>query len=178
MKSRLGFWGGSWRRPDGERSDPEGPRPSGDRRGRSGASIYLVRFVKFSLIGAMSALIFVVVYVALRGFWPAAAANLVALLTAVVFNTEANRYWTFDRAKVPRLRMHLKGAALILIAYLFTTGAVLGLQAVHPEAGRLTEAAVVLVANGAMVVFRFIGLDKWAIGPGKHPNEAPVEVGK
>jgi putative flippase GtrA len=126
----------------------------------------VVRFVKFSIVGGLSALIFAVVYVVLRAMWPPAGANLVGLLTAVVFNTEANRLWTFDRARVPRIRMHLKGAALILVAYLFTTGAVLGLQAVHPHPDRLTEAAVVVVASGAMVILRFVGLDRWAIRPG------------
>jgi putative flippase GtrA len=126
----------------------------------------VVKFVKFSVIGGLSALIFVVVYIALRALWPPPAANLAGLLTAVIFNTEANRHWTFERSQVSRLRMHIKGAALILVAYLFTTSAVLALRALHPHADRLTEAAVIVVANCAMVVFRFVGLDRWAIRPG------------
>jgi hypothetical protein len=51
------------------------------------------------------------------------------------------------------------------VAYVFTTSAVLLLQVIHPNADRLTEAAVVVFANGAMVIFRFVGLDRWAIRP-------------
>lgn len=136
-----------------------------------------VKFVKFSVIGALSALCFVVIYVALREVWPPAAANLIGLLGAVVLNTEANRRWTFERSQLPWIRMHLKGAALILVAYVFTTGAVLLLRAVYPEADRLAEATVVVFANAAMAVFRFVGLDLWALRPAKARRDGTAKTG-
>jgi putative flippase GtrA len=143
--------------------------PSRSAAGAAGSDVALatprwiwpLKFVKFCIIGALSVAFYVAVYLVLRDLWPPALANMGALFLSVLFNTEANRRWTFDRTGVRRVGMHLRAIALITLTYACTTGAVVALHAFDPQAGRLTEVIVLVTADLLMVVVRFIALDRW-----------------
>ena len=132
-----------------------GPAPAPRR------TVTLARIVSFGVIGVLSAVLYVPLYLLLRGWWPALAANLGALLLAGLFNTEANRRFTFDGTGVRRTGMHVRATVLFLISFAVTTGEVLLLRHAAPDAGRLVEVAALGAGQWCVTVFRFVGLDRW-----------------
>ncbi len=120
-----------------------------------------VRFVMFGIVGGLTGVLYVAIYLVLREWTPPAAANFAALAAAAVFNVEAHRVWTFRTARVAQLGMHVRSALLFVVDYAVTTGAVLVLPAVFPDAGRTGELVTLLGANLVMTIVRFVGLDRW-----------------
>ncbi len=127
----------------------------------------VLKFVLFGIVGALSGVVYVLIYLPLREVTPPPVANLVALALAALFNIEANRAWTFRRNRVARFGMHVRSAMLFGAHYALTTGAVLVLLAVHPDASRVAEVVTLFAADAAMTVARFVGLDKWVFGRGR-----------
>ncbi|MGC5032746.1 GtrA family protein [Micromonospora sp. DT229] len=127
----------------------------------------VLKFVLFGIVGAISGVVYVLVYLPLREVTPPPVANLVALALAALFNIETNRAWTFRRNRVARFGMHVRSAMLFGAHYALTTGAVLVLLAVNPDASRITEVVTLFAADAAMTVARFVGLDKWVFGRGR-----------
>ena len=120
-------------------------------------AVTLARFASFAMIGAFSGAFYALLYLPLRDLWPAAAANLGALVLTGIVNTEANRRWTFNRAGGRRTAAHLRAALLFLANYAITTTAVLGL----PVTGRLFEVATVVGTYCGLILLRFAALDRW-----------------
>ncbi|MFD0904524.1 glycosyltransferase [Actinomadura sediminis] len=121
----------------------------------------LLKVLSFGLIGLVSTLLYVPIYILLRGWWPALLANFGALVLSGLFNTEANRRWTFNRAGVPRIGMHLRATALFTVSFALTTGEALLLHLTAPDAGRLVEVVLLGGSQLSITVFRYIGLDRW-----------------
>lgn len=145
------------------------PRPviASSREIRQPRAVTLLKFLLFGLVGALSGVLYVLVYLALRDLTSPALANFGALLVSALFNTEANRAWTFTRARVPRIGMHLRAAMLFAAHYVVTTGTVVVVLELAPGAGRTTEVVVLLAADLLMTVLRFIGLDRWVFRRGR-----------
>jgi hypothetical protein len=70
---------------------PPGPRsqPGGRRSGPGG------QFVRFVTVGGASTVAYILLYLLLRDFLPAQAANAISLLVTAVANTGVNRRLTF-----------------------------------------------------------------------------------
>jgi putative flippase GtrA len=90
------------------------------------------------------------------------AANGVALVVATVFNTAANRAWTFGVTGRERMVSH-HGQALVIFAitYAATTLALAVLGRVAPESGTAVQTAVVAVANVLSTAVRFVAMKRW-----------------
>src|SRR5207245_2979447 len=87
--------------------------------------------------------------------------RLSQLLTAVG-NTAANRRFTFDGSgNGVAARDHLGGLTAFGLALGLTTSAIAGLHLVAPGTSRLTELAVLVVANPMATVARFMLLRTW-----------------
>ncbi|TMR08430.1 glycosyltransferase [Nonomuraea turkmeniaca] len=114
------------------------------------------KFLSFATIGVFSVILYTLIYLPLREFWPPATANLGALILAGIINTEANRRWTFGRVR--RSTMHFRAAVLSATNYALTTAAVL---AVPPEAGRPAEVGAVVGTYFLLTAIRFTALDRW-----------------
>ena len=123
--------------------------------------VVLLRFVLFGIVGGLSGVLYVLVYLPLREWSPSAVANFAALAAAAVFNIELNRWWTFAAVPVGRLGMHVRSALLFGLHYAVTTGAVLVLLAANPDVGPVAELVCLLAADLLMSVARFLGLDRW-----------------
>jgi putative flippase GtrA len=129
--------------------------PSFDIRSRRRAA--LRQAGSFAVIGVFSTLAYVALYAVLRGFTPAPVANALALVVTAVGNTAANRRLTFQvRGPEGLARDHATGL-LALGAALAITSASLGLLAVlAPDAGRAVELGVLVTANAAATLVRFL----------------------
>ncbi|WP_269857412.1 GtrA family protein [Streptomyces sp. RPT161] len=109
----------------------------------------------FAVIGAASTVAQALLYWALRHWSPPVLANLASLLVITALNTEANRRLTFRGSAVRALRAHLAAGGLFVLAYLFTSGAVLLFRHYRPSASPAQEALVLVPAFALVTVVRF-----------------------
>jgi putative flippase GtrA len=122
--------------------------------------------MRFATIGLASTIAYLILYVVLRDVMSPFAANAAALVVTAVANTAANRRVTFGLSSRTNLvRHHLQGFTVFVVALCMTTGALGLLSALDPRPSRLSEAAVLVVANLAATVMRFVMLRGWVFRP-------------
>ncbi|WP_189272365.1 glycosyltransferase [Kitasatospora griseola] len=122
----------------------------------------------FAAIGALCTLAYALLFLALRQLVPALAANALALGVTAVFNTAANRRFTFGvTGRRDALRHQLEGGLAFLVGLALTSGAVAVLHAAAPRAGRGVELGVLAAANAAATLVRFVLLRAWVFNPGR-----------
>jgi putative flippase GtrA len=123
---------------------------------------FAAQVVRFALIGAASTIAYAVLYLALRTGLGSQAANATALLLTAIGNTAANRRYTFAvRGRERLLRHQTEGLAVFGLALGVTAGALALLHTLAPSASRALELAVLVVANLAATVLRFVLLRGW-----------------
>ena len=134
----------------------------------------------FGAIGIVSTAVYAVLYLTLRTIAGPSSANAAALVVTAVGNTAANRRFTFGvRDGRTMLRDQAGGLAALAVALVITTGSVNLLPVLAPRAGRLTELAVLVVANALATAARFLLLRGWIAGD-RHravpANPSPTET--
>ncbi|HXW88500.1 MAG TPA: glycosyltransferase [Streptosporangiaceae bacterium] len=114
------------------------------------------RLARFAIIGVASTLAYVAVYLVLRQGMPAQAANAISLLVTAVANTAVNRRITFGIAGRRHAVVHqFRGLIAFAAGLVLTSGALAGLHAIAPQAGRAAEVSVLLVAGLVATLVRF-----------------------
>lgn len=115
------------------------------------------QLVRFAAVGVASTLAYLVLFVATRGALGAQPANLLALLLTAVANTAANRRLTFGiSGRRHAGRHHLQGLLAFGLGLAVTSGSLAVLHAVHAAPARRVELAVLVAANLAATVLRFV----------------------
>jgi putative flippase GtrA len=128
-----------------------------------------LQIARFTVIGVASTIAYVVLFLLLRGTMSAQAANLVSLGVTAVANTAANRRLTFGiSGRLNAARHQVKGLIAFGIGLALTSGALAVLGPTHP--GRITEISVLIAANLAATVIRFLLYRHWVFG---RPTRAP-----
>ncbi|WP_336047677.1 dolichyl-phosphate beta-glucosyltransferase [Streptomyces sp. CA2R101] len=161
-------------------------RPFGDDprdRELSGVPGGLARqLVGFCVVGGLSTLLYLGLYSAFRlGVGPQAA-NAVALLLSALANTAANRRLTFGvRGRDRAVRHQAQGLVVFAIGLALTSGSLAALAAAGGDASHGTELAVLVAANLAATVLRFLLFRAWVFpdrerrdavdGPQPHPSQ-------
>ncbi|MEU6978351.1 MULTISPECIES: bifunctional glycosyltransferase family 2/GtrA family protein [unclassified Streptomyces] len=141
-------------------------RPFGDDprdRDLSGVPGGLARqLVGFCVVGALSTLFYVALYSLFRlGVGPQLA-NAGALLVSAVANTAANRRLTFGvRGRERAARHQAQGLVVFGIGLALTSGSLAALGAATGDPAHSTELAVLIVANLAATVVRFLLFRLW-----------------
>ncbi|MFF3007676.1 GtrA family protein [Kitasatospora sp. NPDC057940] len=116
----------------------------------------------FLVIGVLSTVFYLALFVAARWFTDPQAANLIALAVSAVANTAANRRFTFGvTGSQGMVRHQLQGAVAFLIGLGLSAGALALLDQVAPNASRPVEVAGLVAANGLATVARFVLLKIW-----------------
>ncbi|MFE1770065.1 glycosyltransferase [Streptomyces sp. NPDC059008] len=141
-------------------------RPFGDDprdRELSGVPGGLARqLVGFCVVGGLSTLCYLALYSLFRlGLGPQLA-NAAALLVSAVGNTAANRRLTFGvRGRDRALRHQAQGLVVFAIGLALTSGSLAALDAASGNASHGTELAVLVAANLAATVLRFLLFRAW-----------------
>ncbi|SDY49909.1 Glycosyltransferases involved in cell wall biogenesis [Modestobacter sp. DSM 44400] len=129
------------------------------------------QLVRFAVIGVLSTLAYLVLFVLLRGALHAQAANLVALGFTAVANTAANRRVTFGiRGGAGAARAQVQGLVVFGLGLALTSGALAGVHALAPNPGRSTELAALIAANALATLLRFVLLRAWVFRSGTAPS--------
>jgi putative flippase GtrA len=128
----------------------------------AGVSTSLVQqAIRFGCIGVLSTLAYLALFVLARPALGAQAANLVALLITAVTNTAANRAFTFRVRGSGAARDQLQGLVVFGLGLALTSGSLALLGEVMHDPSRMTEIAVLVAANLAATVLRFVLLREW-----------------
>ncbi|MGR4881766.1 glycosyltransferase [Streptomyces sp. LARHCF249] len=128
----------------------------------------------FCAVGALSTLLYLALYSVFRAGTGPQVANGAALLLSAVANTAANRRLTFGvRGRDRVVRHQAQGLVVFAIGLALTSGslAALGAAAAHPAHG--TELAVLITANLAATVLRFLLFRAWVF-PDRRGSEFPT----
>jgi putative flippase GtrA len=129
---------------------------------RGVARLYRWQFLRFGAIGVVSTVAYLVLYLLLREGISAQAANATALLTTAVANTAANRRLTFGVVgRDGAWRHHLQGLGVFAAALALTSLSLAALHALTPTPPRVTELSVLVLANLAATILRFVLLRGW-----------------
>ncbi len=127
----------------------------------------LVRFVS---IGAVSTVLFAVLFLLLRGQVGAVAADVVALAVCTVVNTAANRRLTFDmHGRTRRVSHQIRGlaAAVLPLGLNLVALGVAGLAGVH---GAWPLVIVLTLANAVASMAKFVLLQHWVFSTRRAPT--------
>ncbi|HEY0486808.1 MAG TPA: glycosyltransferase [Mycobacteriales bacterium] len=124
------------------------------------------QLLRFATIGVVSTCAYLVLFSLLRTTTGAQAANLLALLVTAVGNTAANRRLTFGITGTARAgRHHLEGLAVFCLGLALTSGALAVMGHVSSAPSRSVELAVLVAANAAATLLRFVLLRAWVFHP-------------
>jgi glycosyltransferase involved in cell wall biosynthesis len=124
-----------------------------------------LQIARFVVIGAISTIVYLVLYLLLRGVMSAQAANLASLLVTAIANTAANRRVTFGiSGRLNAARHQFKGLITFGIGLALTAGSlgILHAYSAHPSRG--DEIAVLLDANLVAAAIRFALYRTWVFG--------------
>jgi putative flippase GtrA len=119
------------------------------------------QILRFAAVGAASTVAYLLLFVVLRAGLGAQLANFVALLVTAVANTAANRRFTFGVRGEGVARHQLQGLLVFGLGLAVTSGALAVLSWISADPSRFVEVGVLLLANLAATVLRFVLLREW-----------------
>ncbi|MEI4270562.1 bifunctional glycosyltransferase family 2/GtrA family protein [Klenkia sp. LSe6-5] len=120
------------------------------------------QLVRFAVIGAVSTLAYLTLFVALRHTLDAQPANLVALAVTAVANTAANRRLTFGiRGRGGAATAQFQGLLVFALGLALTSGTLAALTRWDPHPHRLVEMGFLVAANLVATLVRFVLLRAW-----------------
>ncbi|WP_448625142.1 glycosyltransferase [Geodermatophilus sp. URMC 64] len=132
------------------------------------------QLARFAVIGVLSTLAYLGIFVLLRGVVGAQAANLTALLLTAVANTAANRRITFGiRGGSGAAVHHAQGLVVFGLGLVLTSGSLAVLHAVAPGASRAAELLLLVAANAVATLLRFVLFRGWVFRP--RPASTPAD---
>ncbi|MEV5878715.1 bifunctional glycosyltransferase family 2/GtrA family protein [Streptomyces sp. NPDC052101] len=131
------------------------------------------QLVGFCVVGGLSTLFYLVLYSLFRQFAGSQLANAVALLVSAVANTAANRRLTFGvRGRGGAVRHQAQGLVVFGIGLALTSGSLAALNAASDNPAHSTELAVLIAANLAATVLRFLLFRAWVFPDRGEPAAA------
>jgi putative flippase GtrA len=130
---------------------------------------------RFSTVGLVSTITYVLLYNLLRASLGPWGANAVALLVTMFGNTQANRRWTFRRAgRRGLLRSHAGGGIAFLVGLAASTLALVAVRLLVDDPGRLIDTIALVLSGGIATATRFVLFRHWISGPSETPRHAPA----
>jgi putative flippase GtrA len=120
------------------------------------------QLLSFTSIGIASTLAYGLLFLVLRNGFGSQTANLIALLVTAIVNTAANRRLTFGvSGRTGAARHQLQGLFVFALGLALTSGSLAVLHALATTPPRTVELAVLVTANLAATVVRFLLMRVW-----------------
>ncbi|WP_369197523.1 glycosyltransferase [Streptomyces djakartensis] len=136
------------------------------------------QLVGFCVVGALSTLFYLLLYSGFRAVTGPQTANALALLVSAVGNTAANRRLTFGvRGRAGAVRHQAQGLVVFGIGLALTSGSLAALDAATSAPAHSTELAVLVAANLAATVLRFLLLRAWVFPDRRTDGTRPTANG-
>jgi putative flippase GtrA len=120
--------------------------------------------LRFCVVGVLSTLAYLLLFLLTRGALGAQLANFSALLVTAVANTAVNRRFTFGVRGGGAARHQAQGMVVFVLGLILTSGSLWILSSTAPHAARLLELSVLVTANLAATVLRFVLFRQWVFG--------------
>ncbi|MFD9113038.1 glycosyltransferase [Streptomyces bottropensis] len=132
----------------------------------------------FCVVGGLSTLFYLLLYSGFRTLSGSQTANALALLVSAVANTAANRRLTFGvRGRTGAVKHQAQGLVVFGIGLALTSGSLAALNAATSDPAHSTELAVLVAANLAATVLRFLLFRAWVFpegGDGSSDSGSPT----
>jgi putative flippase GtrA len=123
------------------------------------------QLVRFGAVGVLSTVAYLVLFVLLRAPLGAQGANAVTLLITAIANTWLNRRFTFGIVgRRGATRQQLQGLIVFGLALGLTSGTLAVAHSLHSTPPATLELALLIVANAAATLLRFLLLRRWVFG--------------
>ena len=120
------------------------------------------QLIRFAIIGVLSTLAYLVLFLLFREVMSAQWSNALALLITAIANTAANRRVTFGVVgSHDRLRHQAQGLLVFAIGLTLTSGSLIVLHAINPSPSRSVEVTVLVLANIGATLLRFLLFRAW-----------------
>src|SRR3954453_4689087 len=114
---------------------------------------------RFAVVGVLSTLAYVVLYLMLRAPLGPGFANALVLALTAVGNTAANRRLTFGvRGPEGLVRHHVEGAVVFVLTLALPSGTLVVLHGLDASPAPALEVAVLVVASACATVTRYVAL--------------------
>lgn len=136
----------------------------------------LASFVRFVVCGGGVTLLAGGVLLLIGDRVPLVAANAAVTLGSTVLATELHGRFTFGRGRAG-WSDHCASGLTALVSYLFTTGALLAFDDLHPGGGALLRQGVYLTASGLAGIGRFLVL-RLVVFTAARPAREPLRLGR
>jgi putative flippase GtrA len=124
----------------------------------------LEQLARYAVVGGLGTAVNAVIFLALRTWFDAVPANLVALLVSTAVSTEANRRFTFEGAMVRCWRAGLQTAATVVFYAFYSSAVLLLLGLVIDDPSPLQETMAVAAASVLGGLGRFLVMRYWVFG--------------
>ncbi|WP_406603844.1 glycosyltransferase [Nocardia macrotermitis] len=119
------------------------------------------QLVRFGIIGVISTLAYMLLYLVLQPLTGAQSANFLALLITAIGNTAANRAFTFGvRGSANAVSHQVQGLVIFALTWFLTSGSLFALHHWAPAAAVHLQLFVLVVANLIATLIRFVAL-RW-----------------
>ena len=147
-------------------SAPSLPLPETPRNRRRTVAVVGTQLLWFTAIGVVMTVAYLGLYAVLQGTLGAQPANIVAWVVTAVADTAANRRLTFAvPGRHGAARAQGEGLVVFAVGLAMTSGSLAALNALVPGHGSGLELGVLVAANLAAGLLRFVLLRAWVFSP-------------
>ncbi|HEX4102211.1 MAG: bifunctional glycosyltransferase family 2/GtrA family protein [Pseudonocardiaceae bacterium] len=120
------------------------------------------QLVRFGVVGLLSTVAYLILFLLLRNPLGAQSANALTLLSTTIANTALNRRFTFEVVGPRRRTRHqLQGLIVFGLALGLTSGTLAVAHSLHSAPPAALEPALIVTASAATTLLRFLLLRRW-----------------